>query len=68
MLLENKYILNSTHYNHIAWLDSVIMKLITHDSKCGKTKCLNNEQELENFIDGRKHDTKVRHWRWNCTT
>jgi len=39
------------------------MKLITHDSKCGKTKCLNNEQEFKNFIDGRKHDTKVRHWR-----
>lgn len=44
------------------------MKLNTHDSKCGKTKYLNNEQEFKNFIDGRKHDTKVRHWRRNCTT
>jgi hypothetical protein len=39
------------------------MNLITHDSKCGKTECLNNEQEFKKFTDGRKHDTKVWHWR-----
>jgi hypothetical protein len=58
MLSENTYILNSTHYNRTALVDSFIMKLITHDPKCGKTKCLNNEQELKSFIDGRKMTQK----------